>query len=669
MAEYFARAPTQEIAAKIKAKLTEWTQKGRYAELRDWWRTAYYYLHGIDFGTGQTNKARRDGYQGEIVRYRVNGARAFQKSKAAMTINQPVSWKPVPRTSDAAAYTAVDVFTELLTQYWEKHGLAAVDALNVDFAIGYGEGHVYYPWDPLEGAPVAMGAKGVQVPEGNLTFQALAPWDVFRDPSARSYKVAKLCRIVRTWWNKYELAARQEQLLQLGIATTQTSPEDICKYNYDPMSMTEDFWRDVDADTDVIPVYSMWHEHSAVIPGGRHVEYIDDKLCLHDSAASPRGYGYKKAPISRMVLDEWHGSPYGYTPFWDTLGAQEIADWTFSAMGTNMTMSAIPTVVIKKGTSISSSKISPMRVMYVDDISKDMPQEFHPANTPPEAFNLAEMIRGRQQEIMGLNDVAMGRQQGKELNAQAFALLYSMAAQANTPVSKNRVECLTETGQGVLDILQANLSVARKISMAGKDNKSAIEMQEFTGDTLKVLEQVKVEVSDPLESNVAGKMALMEKFIELGFVATPERLMELAEKGRLKTELDGELKEIQYLNWCKEQLREGIVPPLPPFAKFDVFIREANSVLMDPVLLQNPSVVNSVQTFLADCLTAQSEAAMTMPEVLAAVGGGMPMDPAAMMGAPPVDAPPEAPADVTTNPVTGAPFDLATGGMGGGAVE
>ena len=679
---YFAAAPLEEVgqrlAAKLEDLLTQPSARG------DQWRTAYESYYGYDVGNGSTSSISRGGDVGEQAVLRINHARRAASALLSILLGPRFAWRASAPNSDPRSRSALIITANLLEYVWKTKRLNKYVAKWAEQGILMAESFLFPEWDMSLGPVVGPNEMDTGLMHaGDVKFHTLMPWDVMVEECWKSYEDAP-CVFGRVLKNKWDLL-KLFPVDVLGEPTsekiaTSTTDRRVRDYSYSRLRRLSD---------DVVPVFYFFHRPCASLPFGRQTIFIHADCVLRDRHlvdTYPAGI-----PMHRFAIGEQFDTPHGYSPWWDALAVQELIDGVESAVATNLLTYGSQSLAVMQGTQSDPTHAFGNKVF-----------EYPRDGRPPEALQLATMpplvlpyLADKAKTInamVGLNDVFMGSPDTAQMNAQAFALLASMAVQANSPAQQNLITQLGELGTGVVSTYRKNVVEERQVPVVGKHNKHLFSTLTYTGADLEPIDGVIVEVGNALEQTPAGRFQLATTYKDWGFLQTPEQAEQVLETGKLEPATQATRDALMLIAHENEELREGRPPICHAYHDHPQHYREHASLMSDPESLKRPEVVMLTQAHCdehyreffgwPDEMPVQSD-----PQYLIRIRMMLGQDPGPLMMAPPAppgmpppvaegEAPPpeglvppgaeepESPAMPTqpTNPLTAQPFDVG-GGM------
>lgn len=693
---YFAATNRKEVGSALGKRLEQWTSDRKRTNL-DEQMSAYRAYYGKENGAGITYGVSRAGTQGELAAVRINRARALAKALLAIITGPKLTWRPTARNDDASSLRATSLSAVILEDFWKTRHLSRQMFMLVEIAIAFSQGAQFIEWDPSAGPAFAPLPNGRLMKQGDITIHNVLPWDMRVDNSLKSASAAN------SWFvcipkNRFDLAASTVRLAD--GRNGDEAEQAILSANTVEAYQLDGTRRMSDDSTDQVPVWYFFHKPTAALPLGREVCFLNPDVVLHDRNLKVVYDG--EVPLVRLAADEMFDSPHAWTSFWDTLGAQEVLDAVDTALATIVTTLGEPVVAYQMGTQ-AAPDILPggMRTWPYPQGSRP-PESVQLGVFPPDALKYKDVVQQDQRQMMGLNDVALGQPQTAQMNAQAFAVLASMAVQQANPFQTSYLEAVGRAGTIILKTLAKNVTRDRMVKVAGKTAEGLYTTTKYKGSDLSPVDGVNVDIGNPMEQMPGGRLALLQQYMQIpGAVTEPEQAIQVIETGRLEPAIRGQRDELMHLNWEREQLLSGVNPPVHPLQNHGLHFKNNGSIVHNEAALKSAQVLGALEQHLDMHYAAMygvDRKADPMRHIRESFLLGRPPDPTLAQtampppgaggppgGPPPPDGPPNGPpppggppppnasqvlspelatatAAPPTNPMTGQPFELATGG-------
>ena len=673
---YWAALDQDQLGKRIIEKLERNKSRSIVREVFGRIAVAYQYYFGYNSaGEHATSGVLRAGDQGELAEVRVNHCRSLVNTLLNLITSAKVVWNARATNSDLDSVGQCIVASSILEYYWQEQQVAAYAIRACEEAIAFTEGFVLVEWDENLGDDVmALGEQTFK--GGDVKFTNLSSWQVHRDPAKKSW--GKLDWVVLdTWANKYDLAAEYPEHAEricLGPSEALTSNEAAAGWG--------------DEDSDEVLVQKFFHKRTPAMPNGREACFLADGTVLYVKEE----LSYDELPVYRVAPSELIGTPFGYSPFLEVLGIQEVMDSLHSAIATNQTTFSLQNIVIPQGSDVPVEHLAGgMRVWSAPPGME--PKVLTLCNTPPESFSHLASLKRDQEQLFGVNDVVRGSPEGSTRSGKALALLQSQALQQANTLQQNFLRFVESLGMAVLRLLQTRATTERKVAITGKANRFLHKEEKFSQNSISKVKRVLVDIGNPLSQTAVGREQLADKFIQLQLIKTPEQLEQVLSTGRLEPLTQGLQNELLLIVGENEMLQRGELPAAMLQDDALLHCREHRPVMANPETRNDPKVMQVFTAHMDEhyfvyfgverAMDPQGREKMLflmglgpMPQPLPPMGmAPMPGGPEGEGGgAPPAPPPAEGPAsapdpaaqapqaDFPENPATGETWDPATGG-------
>ncbi|MBK7864355.1 MAG: hypothetical protein IPJ65_38295 [Archangiaceae bacterium] len=496
-----------------------------------------------------TWRLNRGGEDGEILYNFENHYRSIGQSQVNLTCAQRPAIDVIAKNSDKQAIARAAVAKGLIDFYLTEAGLEALLKAGVERGVFATEGFIFTDWDtkagevkgrlvpakdPQSGEPVTDPMSGepqletVQMPIGDLRFRLYDMMDVVRDPLTPSY-VQRTWVILRNWENKFDLAAKYpeigEKIISLS-AGVETELRTLFDSNRDG--------------SDLIPVWEFYHEKTPACPNGRYVKFC--KGIWLEGGPLP----YNKIPIARCAPSELIGTPFGYSSMLDLLGAQETVNGLDTSMTTNQLGRGIGNMLVPRTANVTVEQFgsSMNAIKYDPDGQNSEIKALTMPPTPPEFFQYKKDKITAMETISGIGSVARGTpspEVGADASGSKLALLDAKAIQQNDGLEKTHVQMIRDVALNIVRIFRDfGGSEKRLLKIVGKYNSYMV--REFLPSDLDEVENVSVDLGNPVTRQISGRMALADRLAELGLIK-PENLsyyITLIKEGTLDPMIQGQ---------------------------------------------------------------------------------------------------------------------------------
>jgi len=542
---YFAIQPVEELGPLLIERVQDYRLNTGVQSIDSRIAHAWRYYFGFSpDGFHATSHIARSGQQGELAEIRINHSRSLVQTLLNLIVAPQFVWTPRAMNMDYEAVRQTELARSILEHYWHNRNFATYATKAVESAIALSEGFIHLEWDPDAGEDYSVDPfnEGGIIKTGDVKFLNIAPWDVIRDPYKNSWEECDYI-IVRTYRNKYDLAARfPEKADAIYKTPTEIPVRGDAAYN-------------IRTSSDDVPYYFFYHKPSASLPLGRMTTFIGSGEVLTDG---PLKYGIM--PLCRVACGELQGTPFGYTPYFEILGIQELMDSINSSIATNISTFATQSIAVEEGSPVHPDELGGgMKVIYYRPGSAP-PQPMQLTKSPPEAFKYLEDLKVHEELLMGLNNVVRGQMlTGKESGA-ALALLQSQAVQQASVLQRQYLNALVQAGTAILRIIKREASYPMKVGIVGRNQASLVRETEIDKSSINQIEQVTVELGNPVSQTAAGRFELAMQLVQMSVVKTPQEVLEVLETGRLEPLVKGSQEELINILKENQDMSKGETP-------------------------------------------------------------------------------------------------------------
>lgn len=609
-AQYFAAKESKEAANILLAKSKSFynvLEANFYLEkLARMWRV----YHGcFEVSVGGGHQISFTGEQEELVSLHVNHFRNLAQHIFVMiTANRP-TMEARAINSDYKSIAQTLLANGILDYYMREKKLEDCLKTAVEMAIVLGAGFIKMEWNAMAGDDVDVDDNGQIIKEGEIEFSNLSPFDVVFDGSKESHKLDWY--LIRTFKNRFDLIAKYPELADKLRGIPSKSDASI----YRMALLSNDT-------TDDIPVYEFYHKRTESMPEGRYMLFADPETVMLDTPIP-----YRVLPIFRVSAGEILGTPYGYSPMFDVFPIQQSIDSLYSTIMTNQSAFGVQNLYVQRGADLSVDSLHG-GMNIIEGNSK--PEPLNLTNTPPEVFKMLEMMIEASEMISGVNSVARGQPEASLKSGAALALVQSMALQFVSGLQQSYVRLIEDCGNAIIQILKDYANTPKVAALVGKNNKMLLK--EFTGEDLRSINRVVVDVGNPLARTVAGRVQMAEQMMQMGIIKDPTQYLQVINTGRLEPMYEGDLSHQLLVRRENEWLAEGRDPIVAPTDLHALHIQEHTAVINDPDVRENPELTKLVM----DHISMHMEMLTNTDPRLLMISGQQPLPPPGMspMGGP-----------------------------------
>lgn len=572
--EYFANVAQEDIAPELYKRVTDFYDEVDRNGRLELWRKAhrYYFALGL-YGRHEGQEIHRTGEEGHLSVLKANHYRNLLQHLHVLVTQQRPSFDCRAINSDYKSQIQTILGRNVLEYYMREKRLATQMRYAAESAIAYAEAYVEIEWDHLAGDQIAADTESGEIlTTGDVAVRVYEPIDVIRRTKCTA-EGRQSWYILRRWEPRHDLAAKYSEFSEQILAYSADMADN--RYYFDVQANT------TAEDEDLVPVYVFYHDATPACPTGRRVKFLGPDVCLEYATLD-----YPDLPVYPMIPSRQHGTTFGYSVGFDLLCVQEAIDRLYSTILTNQDTFGVQNIWLKPGSNLAATQLAGgLNVLE----SNEQPVPINLTHTPQEIFNFLKGLEQLGEVLSGVNGVARGQPEASLKSGTALALVASQAVQFSNSLASAYTQLLEDTGTAILRILQTRAALPRTALIAGKDNKSY--MKEFTGDDLKSISRVYVDVGNPLSNTLAGRTDMAEKLLQSGLIKRPEQYITVIETGRIEPMIDDERAESLLIESENEALREGRPVISTAVDQHLEHIKGHRAVLADPdIRLQGPLV-------------------------------------------------------------------------------
>ena len=635
---YFANRPSDELATAVLNKAEGWYSNleanGYLDKVRECWE-AYHGVYNSSFNESHT--ITFEGEQGELVRLNVNHLRNIGKNIVNMITSTRPALEARAVNSDPKSSIQAVLANNLLDYYLREKRLEKYIRRAAEYGVALGAGYVLLEWNATSGDVYEIDEDtGDKFYPGDIEFSNLSPFDVVVDSTKEVFEDLDWI-IIRRFKNKYDLAAKYPEYKE-KIEGMETK-SDIFNYRFLGNTISSTY-----EETDDIPVYEFYHRNSEAVPEGRYTMFLDSDVVLIDTD-NP----YDEIPVFRMAPDEILGTPLGYSPLFDLLPLQSAVNSMYSTALTNNNAFGVQNVFVERGADLSYEAL-PGGLNIMEGNSK--PEPINLTNTAPETYNFMQQLVRDMEIISGVNSVARGNPEASLKSGSALAMVQSMALQFMSNFQQGYVAALEDIGTSTVKMLRRFATTPRIATIAGNANKPY--MKEFTGEDLKDVTRVIVDVANPLSNTYAGRMQMADNLLQYGDKKlTPSEYIMLLKTGSLEHLTEDTFKnEINIKNENEALIRGEYVPVLVVDDHVEHILKH-REVANDPAARMDPVRMKALNAHLEEHINFMKNGDPVLLEILGIPPIGQP--PQQVPQAPldpnqPAPSPDQIPIDQVTGP-------------------
>lgn len=542
-APYFAALPPDELCRDLMHKQDTYYNWLMVSGRLGRWRTAFdtYYGQREKHNSAFVTQA---GVKGELSFLMANEYRSLVQHLIVLATQNRPSIECATANTDRMSEDIAILGRQLLDSYRKEGGLDKNAKHAIEIALIMDLAWAFTEWDTTKGKPVRPDMSGKMVTDGDVTSRARTPLDVTFDYTRDMGSVLEW-QMVRDLVNKYDVAAQYpehaEELIGLSRDRTRDSmyrfgDTGIYGFNY--------------IDSPLVERFTFFHDKTPAMPNGRMYQFFTDKLWVFDGPLP-----YRRLPGRRVCPNEMIASALGYSNANDLLSLQDVMDALVSAGVTNMTSTGVNNIWCKPNQNLDFEQLS-SGMNYLE--SEEKPEVLILNKLPPEWFSLANFIVARMEAYSGVNSVARGNTEGKDLSGAAMALLQSMAIQFNSGLQQAYNQVVEDINNDALSHLQDFAKSNRVALLAGEDGK--YRLKNFSGKGLSDIQRVYCRQANSMQDTTAGKMLILKDLLSIpGVIKNADQYLKVLQTGNLQPAIEDDSIKLSNIKDENEKLARGEV--------------------------------------------------------------------------------------------------------------
>jgi hypothetical protein len=574
MDPYWASKPAREVAAECSKRTDTWFKYVRDSGLLALWRRSLSeYYSGSEQG-GQTNTA---GDQDELTTIKINHVRNLGEHLISAIAGQAPQFLPQGSNNDAKSANAVRIAGALLDDAI-KHGdlgKIRIEASRRSHVLS--EGWASVLWNSTMGKDVAPDPETQQVVStGDVKYQLHSPIDLARDPFRDNAEHQWF--VVRRSENRWDLAAEHPEFTD----AISSLPSKFEGKELRPRLVHDALVKS--SDTDEVYVYDFWHDKTPAMPQGRQFSFVTEEAGWGDGPLQ-----YDRMPLFCLSAETQIATGRGYTTAYDLLPLQQVINACYSTSLSNVNAFGVQSIWTKPGDNIDVQELT-KGLNHIKSMEK--PEPLNLAQTSPEIPALAANLIQQSEILSGVNAVRRGNIEATgKLSGAAYALLDAKLLDLTVSQQDAYRVWMTDIAMHVVRLYQRYATVERVVQIAGQSNRS--EAITFTGEALRPIQRVEIEMGNALQRTTAGRLQLAEMLADRQMLKTPESFIAVVTTGRHEPVTEGPSKEFNLIKSENEWLANGKLPQVLATDNHQLHIEEHKGVLASPETRENPQIVQS----------------------------------------------------------------------------
>jgi len=594
--DYWANKTGSELANLLYDKVEKFqTAIVSLPQFRRWLRGHTYYF-GVSTSENpwDATDTASAGQDGELVSTRDGTICNIGHHIWNLATAEKLTFKTKPVNGDFASQATNQIADPVLEHYMDARGGSnAVDEA-VNQMVPYGDSYVAVEWDQTKGRAWKKDPDtGSTVNEGDVVYKVIPPMRMVVD--LWSEKPEVLWRIYAEQHSKRDIAVQY-----IGNPDYDT----ICTMQDSGfLHMNQNFFRTFTAaniaNSDLITVYTFYHERTPACPDGRFAKFLQNGILL-ESGPLP----YDEVQIYRVSAEDVPGTTIGASPLHTVLGLAPLIDDAISSVVTSMEMASVPNIVAPEGSTMDKSMVEGANFITVP--ASNSQSSFTPTiakfdHLNPGTVEVIKMLVHQAETNSGVGAVIRGNPQESLKSGNSLALMSAQSVQYATPTIRARAEVGKKVAMATIRTLRRYAKSPRVLSIVGKDGEPY--SKEWSAENLtSVDDNVDVEEIGPVAKTIAGRQNIADTLFNRPGSApliTIPQYFEVLETGRLKQVTKGPVSDELVIQHENEMLRMGVAPAVFPLEDHSEHIKGHVAdflnikTMLDPGIQAHMDVVNS----------------------------------------------------------------------------
>lgn len=474
--------------------------------------------------------------EGDMPRYRVRLVNNQIVTGAQSLLSKMLKTKPrmaaTPGSASDHDVRAAQMAEDLLEYWWGDFQLD--DALEeaMLWAIIAGQGYWKISWDEHagkamrfmldpQGQPIVddslkeafraqLSQMGIQPQErvvylGDIRVEVMSPFQVYIDPSAKTFKDAKYAICVHPL-SPDEIKSRWNKDVKADAVSTQVD-------SVLPFGNSEDAGL-----RDVKQVYIGYFLPTAALPNGRYVAWTTGPYQILQDEKWP--YPTNELPLVKFPGTRIPGSIYDSSVVEHAIPMQKELNRTISQIVEYKNLTIKPRVWAPVGSLRQRLTNEPGAVYEFTPIAGLRPEIEKLPTMPPYVFDHLQDVSSRLRDAFSLTEVTEGTVPPNVEAGIAIDLLQEMATDRIAPTIKLMEQSIARAGQLMLVLAQKYYIEPRLLKIRGSGG--SVQVQRFTQADIDGGISIHVEAGSGLPRTRAGRQARVQSYVELG-ILKPEK--------------------------------------------------------------------------------------------------------------------------------------------------
>lgn len=580
--DYWLHGTSEEAIGHLESIRSLWDDWSS-SPIRQAWIRNYLAYYSAALGVTSTDTSLVfEGMQGELVRMFTPKVRSLIQQQVTLITKQRLAATCQAEADGSDVVQDVKLANSLLEQIINNEDLDLKGRELCEGGLVAGGWFTETEWRTDKGRPYTRDDKGTIIYTGSVSINVRSVFDVFYDMSANNWEDLTYVE-TRTPMNRYDLIAQHPDLEQQILALPSVQEEKSNPNTWYSGTDRSYEWNDN------VYVYKCYAKVSPALPVGRLIIYGAADCVFYDDENI-----YHTIPVEPFFPDKVLGVNVGYPQLSNLLGAQEMFDNSLSAIATNQSQFAVQSITIPRGSAVDVDELSGMKFISFtpQNVSGGgRPEALNLTQSSPETFKFADALDRIMMDLSGIPSTLRGNPPAGVTSGVAIATLSANAIEFMNGVSMSYTKCWEKTLENAINCYKKFANLEQNVTMMGKNNQ--VTSRKFKGDDLESISGVKIQLTNPVMQNVAGKLEVTQQLMQMPREFWPDYVSVL--EGRPLSDIyRTELSQSDLIESENESLMTGKQVIALATDDHGAHVREHAGLLNDPNIRLNGQVNEAV---------------------------------------------------------------------------
>jgi hypothetical protein len=466
------------------------------------------------------------GARGEIVSMKVAKARTQLRQHASLLSRTRLSYETIVDIDDASAQVTAKLGKNIANHLIESQGLQQKRERAIEWAALLGMSFIICTWRPDKGSAYQPTENDQMLMTGDVNFEVMNVTDVTFDWTIDDWK--EQCHVeIRRKRNRFDLIAEVE-IMQIDPEEKEKMIKQIFSLPSiasDETEFANTYFLTNQPNEDMVYEYQWFHKTTPSLPQGRIVRYLTRDIILEDAIN-----GYECLPVEPIIFEPILKTGLGYPIFSSLLPAQEMLDHMFSSMATNAGLTALGAILNPEGSGVTIDDIGGMKLINYRPQGAEgggAPQAFVWPQMSGDNMQFQDRIINAMDEISMLNATLRG-QSSANVTSGAMAATLSANAMEFFSTSQQAVDSAFENA--MTHAFMAYKVYAKTEQIISINGESSVGYsKQFKADDVKNIKRVKMKQTNPLLTQISGRIQMTESLMQYGVLKDPDKVVQILE--------------------------------------------------------------------------------------------------------------------------------------------